>query len=203
MPQETTSTALKLPTPDKNAPLEKLLFLRKSQRDYKSRPVTLEQLSALCWSAQGALPGGLRVVPSAGATYPLDLLVVLNQPCAALQPGIYAYLTARHELQLEQAGKFTKKIVEACWNQMFMAQAPLLLVITCAPERITPRYGERSRRYIDMEAGHAGQNVALMAAQLGLGTVMVGAFDDAALAKVFALPKGQQVVYLFPIGEPA
>jgi nitroreductase len=51
-----------------------------------------------------------------------------------------------------------------------------------------------------MECGHAGQNISLQAAALGLGTVAVGAFEDDAVQRVLDVP--HPVVYLFPVGFP-
>jgi len=53
-----------------------------------------------------------------------------------------------------------------------------------------------------MEAGHAAQNLALAAVALGLGTVAVGAFDDAAVAKVVNLPESETPLYILPVGKP-
>jgi nitroreductase len=53
-----------------------------------------------------------------------------------------------------------------------------------------------------MEAGHAAQNVYLQARSLGLGTVMVGAFDDAAMAQILSLTPGETPVALLPVGRP-
>ncbi len=200
--REMPPAPLRLPAPDLSAPLDRLISQRSSHRAFKPRPLTLAQLGRLLWSAQGMLIGGLRVVPSAGATYPLDVVAVVNRPIGEVKAGIYRYSPQRHDIVLEQAGEFGRRVADACWSQEFMVDAPAILVLTCEPRRITQRYGERSRRYIDMEAGHVGQNVSLMAEQLGLGTVMIGAFNDAELASVLNLPRGHEPLYIFPVGEP-
>jgi nitroreductase len=51
-----------------------------------------------------------------------------------------------------------------------------------------------------MEAGHAAQNVHLQAESLGLGSVAVGAFDDASVSKVLELPSGLEPLYMVPVG---
>jgi nitroreductase len=56
-------------------------------------------------------------------------------------------------------------------------------------------------RYADMEAGHAAQNISLQAVALGLGAVMVGAFDDAEVRRIVALPADEEPLYLIPIGR--
>jgi SagB-type dehydrogenase family enzyme len=68
--------------------------------------------------------------------------------------------------------------------------------------RTTARYGERGIRYVHMEAGHVGQNLALQAVALGLGTTMVGAFYDEQLTEVLNLPDNLEPLYIIPVGHP-
>jgi nitroreductase len=51
-----------------------------------------------------------------------------------------------------------------------------------------------------MEAGHAAQNVSLQAVARGLDSVPVGAFDDAAVARILRLPKDVKPLYILPVG---
>jgi nitroreductase len=53
-----------------------------------------------------------------------------------------------------------------------------------------------------MEAGHVGQNIALQAVALGLGTVMVGAFDDEEIRKALKLEEQVRPLYIVPVGKP-
>ena len=50
-----------------------------------------------------------------------------------------------------------------------------------------------------MEAGHAAQNVYLQATALGLGTVVVGAFDDGGVSRVMGLGQARPL-YIMPVG---
>jgi nitroreductase len=52
------------------------------------------------------------------------------------------------------------------------------------------------------EAGAASQNLALQAVAQGLGAVVVGAFDDAAVAAVLQLGPGERPIALMPLGIP-
>ena len=57
-----------------------------------------------------------------------------------------------------------------------------------------------------MEVGHAGQNIYLQAAALGLATVAIGAFDDEPVREVLQLDKQYKQykpLYIMPIGRPA
>jgi SagB-type dehydrogenase family enzyme len=75
------------------------------------------------------------------------------------------------------------------------------VVFAAVYERTTGRYGQRGRRYVHMDAGHAGQNVCLQAEALHLGTVVVGAFDDRRVRAVLGLPEGQEPLSIMPIGR--
>ncbi len=84
---------IELPEPRLDSPtsIESALRRRRSVREFLSRPVTLAQVSQLLWAAQGLTGNeGRRTAPSAGALYPLELLVVAGNP-GELPAGIYRY----------------------------------------------------------------------------------------------------------------
>ena len=83
-----------------------------------------------------------------------------------------------------------------------MRRAPAVLVIAAVYERSERKYGRRARRYSRIETGHVAQNVYLQAAALGLGTVIVGAFDDAEVQQVLSLPGDHAPLALMPVGHP-
>jgi SagB-type dehydrogenase family enzyme len=76
------------------------------------------------------------------------------------------------------------------------------IVVAAVYERTTQTYGSRGVRYVDMEAGHVGQNVYLMATAMGLGAVVIGAFHDEQVQQVLQLPKDQAPLYIIPVGHP-
>jgi nitroreductase len=51
-----------------------------------------------------------------------------------------------------------------------------------------------------MEVGHVAQNVYLQAQSLGLGTVIIGAFDDERVREVLDLPADESPLALMPVG---
>ena len=83
-------------------------------------------------------------------------------------------------------------------------RAALDVVVTAVDERTTGKYGERGeRRYVPMEAGHAGENLYLQAESLGLATVSIGAFDDGRVRDLVGAPENHRPLYVFPVGKRA
>ncbi len=87
-----------------------------------------------------------------------------------------------------------RQLARAAWDQMFIAQAPVVLVFVANPER-NRRYGKRGAElYCVQDATIACSYAQLAAVALGLGSCWIGAFDDDAV---------RQVVGILPIGVPA
>jgi SagB-type dehydrogenase family enzyme len=194
------------PSPKGGLPLEEAITRRRSVRDFSAEPLTQAQLSQVLWAAQGITDKGraLRAVPSAGATYPLEVYVVCaGDGVAGMGAGVYRYNVARHSLTLHREGDFRSDLARAALNQEFVSEAPFTVVICASFPRTTRGYGRRGERYVLIEVGHSGQNVYLEASALGLATVAVGAFDDRAVREALGLPEGCEPLYLMPLGKPA
>ncbi|MCD6301170.1 MAG: SagB/ThcOx family dehydrogenase, partial [Staphylothermus sp.] len=177
--------------------VEEAILLRRSIRRYLDKPVEIEKLSLILWSAYGYTHPGkrFRASPSAGATFPLELYVVIGSRGVVngeeyLEPGVYKYRADTHSLILTRKGDLRRELYMAALEQKCVFQAPLSIVITAVYERTTNYYGERgAERYVPMEVGHVGQNIYLMATSLGLGTVAVGAFHDEYVSNVIDSPE--------------
>ena len=190
------SELINLPKPnqDSSMSLEKAIAVRRSRRDFLPQSLTFEQISQLTWAAQGQdTSSRFRTVPSAGATYPLELFVVTGD-------GLFHYLPAEHSLEKLTGQDLRAALASSAWGQEFIEAAPLTLVFAAEFSRTTNHYGKRGIRYVYMEAGHAAQNVHLQAEALGLGSVAVGAFDDASVGKVLSLLKNLEPVYMVTVG---
>jgi len=199
-------TPIKLPSPILRGKisLEQAISKRRSVRRFKDEPLTLEQLSQLLWSAQGTTgTSGGRAAPSAGATYPLEIFVVIGeQGIQSLAAGIYHYDAGNHSLTLHQTGDFRQELADTALGQSSIARCPVDMVICAIHPRTAYRYGRRGERYVHIEVGHVGQNVSLQAVALGLGTVMVGAFEDEEVRKVLGLEEQIKPLYIVPMGKP-
>lgn len=178
--------------------LESVLAKRRSVRRFQDEALTTQQVGQLCWAAQGVSDKarGLRTAPSAGATYPLELYVVTAA-------GVRRYLPAAHAMESHLGGDVREALCQAALGQQCIAQAPAVFVIAADVSRTARRYHDRAQRYVDMEVGHAAQNLLLQAVALDLGAVPVGAFQDAEVAKVLKLPAEHAPLYMVPVGKPA
>jgi len=202
---------LPLPKKTTSVTVEEAILLRRSIRDYTRDPITIEQLSMVLWAAQGITDARrrFRAAPSAGATYPLEIYVVVGEKGVVLEnnsylkPGVYKYNVYRHSLVLVKEGDYREELSKAALNQRWVREAPVSIVICAVYERTTSRYGERGIRYVHIEVGHVGQNIYLMATALGLGTVAVGAFYDDQVARIVGAKPEEHPLYIMPIGVPA
>ena len=195
---------MKLPKPsvDSNVSLEAAIRMRRSMREFSTRSLSLEDVAQLLWSAQGVTSrDGGRAAPSAGALYPLELYLVAGD-VDSLAAGLYRYEPRGHRLQHIADGDLRKSLAGAALDQSWVRRAPAVLVIAGVYERSAKKYGERARRYTRIETGHAAQNVYLQATALGLGTVIVGAFEDAVVQEVLGLPADHAPLAIMPVGHP-
>ena len=190
---------LQLPLPERKRrmSLEEALAARRSVREFRREPITDRELSQLLWAAQGiTTPEGLRTAPSAGALYPLDVWV-------ATASGFYHYEPHKHRLTRHLERDLRPDIHRPALMQEAILQAPVVIVIAAVYERTAQKYGEqRTPRYVHMEAGHSAQNLLLEAVALGLGGVLIGAFNDREVERVLSLPADQKPLYLIPVGHP-
>jgi SagB-type dehydrogenase family enzyme len=173
--------------------LEESINKRISIRSFKKKEIEIEKISQILWAAQGK-KDSKRTVPSAGATYPLVIYVNVKDN------GFFHYNINNHTLELVVEEDLSKKLTQASWDQHFIAEAYLNIVICAIYSRTTQRYGERGIRYVYIEVGHCAQNVHLEAVSLGLGSVPVGAFNDTEVKRVLKLSRQIEPLYIIPIG---
>ena len=182
--------------------VEEALKQRRTVRRFANRALDLKQVSQILWAADGISdPRGLRTAASAGATFPLEIyLVVGERGVADLAPGIYRYRPQDHALELTIKGEARPAVARACLNQVWMTEAPIMLVMAAEFKRCTARYGQRGIMYTHMEVGHVGTNIFLQAEALGLGSGIVGAFEDKGVSQVLKLPGNHEPLLVMPVG---
>jgi len=177
--------------------IEETLRQRRSVRDYKRGPLSLDQVSQLLWAASGKNLNR-RTAPSAGATYPLEIYLVVGE-VEGLEPGVYHYSPSRNNLAIIGEKDARNGLSRAALEQEMIEEAPVSIIVAADYSRTTGRYGQRGIRYVHMEVGHVGQNVSLQAIALRLGAVMIGAFEDQKVKEVLGIE--EDPLYIIPIGK--
>lgn len=194
---------IRLPEPcrEGGVSVESTLQRRRSVREYAPEPINLAEAGQLLWAAQGITSAdGKRTAPSAGATFPLETYLVAGH-VAGFAPGVYHYRPASHELVESVAGDIRPALAAVSMNQDCVRNSAASVVFATVVARTEAKYGANAAAYVDMEAGHAAQNVALQAVALNLGTVMIGAFDEGALAKLLQVPADHRPRYYAAVGR--
>lgn len=193
---------IKLPNPvlASKTSIEEALKKRRSIRSYNTLSVSLQEIAQILWAAQGITSAnGFRTAPSAGALYPLELFLIAGD-VKKLSPGVYHYIPEKHSLQKLKGGDFRIQLTKAAIGQEAVKLGAANIVITAVFSRTTKKYGDRGKRFVFMEAGHAAQNIYLQLASLNLGTVSIGAFDDNQVKNILNLSI-EEPLYIMPIGK--
>ena len=175
--------------------LEKAIGRRQSLRAFRPDPLPMATIGQLLWAGQGVTsPDGKRAAPSAGALYPLELYVVTPEQ-------VMHYLPDGHRAETRAVSDLRPGLKATAVNQSTISAAPVVIVVAAIPSRLSHRYGAQAGPFVQIEVGHASQNILLQAAALGLGAVPVGSLDSSRAADTLALPSDQTVLYLIPVGH--
>jgi len=190
---------IKLPKPKEKGltSIEETLNQRRSVRDYKKGPLSLEEISQILWAASGKNLYR-RTSPSAGATYPLEIYLAAGE-VEGLEPGLYQYSYSRHSLERIKEQDIRERLARATLGQGMIEEAPIDIIVAADYGRTTGHYGQRGIRYVHMEVGHVGQNISLQANALSLGTVMIGAFEDKQVKEILGIK--EEPLYIIPVGK--
>jgi len=201
--QQVIQSVIGLPEPriESSVSLEETLLNRRSVREYSGAPLTLGDVSQLLWAAQGlTTEWGGRTAPSAGGLYPLEIYLAVGS-VANLAPGIYRYKPEGHELLKLREGDDRADLSKAALDQTWVKEGAINIVITAVYERTTNKYGDRGVRYVDMEGGHAAQNLYLQATALDLGMVTIAAFHDEQVRRILNMLPNETPLYVIPVGN--
>jgi len=150
-------------------------------------PIDLDELGSVLALSAGASPThpGLRVTPSGGAMYPLDVLVIAHR-VTGLEPGGYHYDPIAHALR--PRGELDPAAFHDSVGTGYTPPQPavtLALVATFARSRA--KYGLRGYRFALMESGHIAQAVLTVATALGLAALPWGGFADTEVDRLLDL----------------
>lgn len=145
---------------------------------------------------------GHRPHPSGGARYPLETYLIPFS-VEGLSRHAYHYRPDTHVLERmwQLPEKLTPRDVFFD-NEETCAKACAAIIFTAVWRRSFERYGTFSYQVGLMEAGHAGQNIALVATTLGIQTRTFAGFRESSIAPLLDLDAHEeQVVYLIALGR--
>ncbi len=202
------SSKIKLDKPELKGgmPLWEAIQNRQSIRNYRNIPLGKGILSQLLWATQGisreAMGFEFRTVPSAGALYPVETYLVLNN-VESIEPGVYHYDVKNHQLDLLKSGDFRMDVAQAALDQDMAYSANVVFVWTALFERSKWKYKQRAYRYVYLDVGHIAQNLALAAVALGLGTCQIGALYDEEVNRLVDIDGDKEsILYMSVVGYP-
>ncbi len=97
-----------------------------------------------------------------------------------------------------------RRLSVAALDQMFIEEAPVVIVVCADEARSASRYGGRGANlYCLQDTAAATQNILLAAHALGLGACWIGAFREDAVKAVLEPPRNLRPVAIIPVGHPA
>jgi nitroreductase len=91
--------------------------------------------------------------------------------------------------------------LQRIYGRDWFVQAPLVICACGVPDQNWVR--RDGKNYNDVDVAIVMDHLTLAAADLGLGTCWIGAFDPAAAREVLGLPNGVEPIAFTPLGRPA
>jgi nitroreductase len=96
------------------------------------------------------------------------------------------------------------QLAEASMSQMWIADAPVMIVVCTNMDKISERYGDRGRNlYSIQDTAAAIQNMLLAAHALGLASCWIGSFSEDTVTHILRIPEDVRPVAILPIGYPS
>jgi nitroreductase len=106
---------------------------------------------------------------------------------------------------LVESDKLKTKLKNACVDQDWIEDAPIIVAVCSNPQRLTQLYGERGEMYAIQNSSAIIQNMLIAAQEYGLQGTWVGSFSETEVKKVLS-PKGKmdkvKVHALIALGKP-
>jgi nitroreductase len=151
-----------------------LIISRQSDRKYSDKTIEKEKLDRIVEAG--------RMAPSACNAQPWKFIVV-NYP------------------------QLVQKIAEAASAKLigmngFVAQAPVILVIVREKPNMSSKVGStiKNKDYSLIDIGTATENICLQAKAEGIGSCIIGWFDERMMKKLLDIPKSKRVELIITLG---
>ena len=113
-------------------------------------------------------------------------------PSAANQQP-WHFIVVRDELR--------KQALKSAYSKEWFWKAPVIIVLCVEPSKAWTR--QDGKNYAAVDGAIAMDHMTLCAADLGLGTCWIGAFDPAKVKHILGLPEGIEPLVMTPLGKPS
>ena len=155
----------------------RLIMERESVRKYTDRPVEKEKIERIMESC--------RMAPSACNSQPWRFVVVTDP-----------------ELKNQVARATTGPATPI---NRFAPKAPVIVALVAEPPNWLSKIGSsiKDKDYYLMDIGIVADHFCLQAADLGLGSCMIGWFDEKKVRELLDIPKKRRIPLLITLGYPA
>ncbi|MCK9163497.1 MAG: nitroreductase family protein [Bacteroidales bacterium] len=151
---------------------QELILKRQSDRKYLSKPVEGDKVLKCIEAA--------RLSPSACNAQPWTFIVVEEEG-----------------LRLE-----VEKAALGMGMNSFLIQAPVIIAIVLEKPNFTSKIGSviKDKEYPLIDIGIAANQFCLQATEIGLGTCMIGWFDEKKIKKLLNIPSSKRIPLLISLG---
>jgi SagB-type dehydrogenase family enzyme len=190
---------IQLPEPNKSGAvsLETAINTRRSAQQFANKPLNYTQIGQLLWAGQGITDKqqGLRAAPSTDALYPIELHLVTPE-------GLFVYNPEEHSLKQISTLDLRKQLSAAVSGQGPVENATCDIVIAGSARKVATKYGNKTQKFMLLEAGHVAENIQLQAVSMGLTSLPVGSFELRNVAKICELPSELEPLLIVCVGYP-
>jgi nitroreductase len=152
----------------------KIIAGRQSDRKYRNVPVETDKIDRIIEAG--------RISPSACNAQPWKFIIVDEQ-------------VLKHKIAKAAAANLVGMNV-------FINQAPILIIVVREAPNFSSKVGAtiKNKDYSRIDVGIAAENICLQAEAEGLGSCMVGWFDEPLLKKLLSIPRSKRVELIITIG---
>ncbi len=95
-----------------------------------------------------------------------------------------------------------RKFADACYEQVWVAKAPVIIVLLSKINLLRMKFGDRAELYASLSAGMAIQNMLLSLTAYGLQGTHVGLYDEEEVKRILKIPEDKKVYSVIALGYP-
>jgi SagB-type dehydrogenase family enzyme len=177
--------------------IEAVIERRASTRRFATRPITLQDLSVILYSATREVAADY----STGGAQLNELYLIINR-VEGLSSGAYYYHKDKHAIELLKEGDFSERARYLTLEQDLGGDAAVTVFFMADLDRGLAAYGNRGYRVAQMEAGIMGGRIYLAAYALRRGATGLTFYDDDVTEFFKPHAAGMSCIFVTSIGVP-